>query len=401
MELGSILKGMTRNWVGPMLVALQVGITMAVMTNSVFVIKERMDVMARATGVDEANLGQLGMFAYADKFDWQGELRADLEALNSHPGVRAAGTINSLPGSGSGWSSTWLVEAGKPETAVQSAMYMVDERGLETLGVELTEGRWFRQEEIIDVDPTGFEGFFPGVILTESLAQRMFPDGALGRIVHTESGDQAPVVGIVRRMAVPWPQYLEWEDSTLLPGRLAGPALFYAVRAEPGALERVLPEVEELLAARTTGRTILKPRTHREIVAEEFSDERATVRILVVIMILLVLLTGLGIVGLASFNVRRRTRQIGTRRALGATRSDILKYFLSENAVLTGVGLIIGVVLTYALNVFLAEQFNVARVPGAWLILGMVALLALGQLAVLGPARAATRIPPAVATRTV
>jgi putative ABC transport system permease protein len=280
-------------------------------------------------------------------------------------------------------------------------MYMVDERGLETLGVELTEGRWFRQEEIIDVDPTGFEGFFPGVILTESLAQRMFPDGALGRIVHTESGDQAPVVGIVRRMAVPWPQYLEWEDSTLLPGRLAGPALFYAVRAEPGALERVLPEVEELLAARTTGRTILKPRTHREIVAEEFSDERATVRILVVIMILLVLLTGLGIVGLASFNVRRRTRQIGTRRALGATRSDILKYFLSENAVLTGVGLIIGVVLTYALNVFLAEQFNVARVPGAWLILGMVALLALGQLAVLGPARAATRIPPAVATRTV
>ena len=58
----------------------------------------------------------------------------------------------------------------------------------------------------------------------------------------------------------------------------------------------------------------------------------------VVIMILLVLLTGLGIVGLASFNVRRRTRQIGTRRALGTTRSDILKYFLSENAVLTGVG---------------------------------------------------------------
>ena len=104
---------------------------------------------------------------------------------------------------------------------------------------------------------------------------------------------------------------------------------------------------------------------------------------------------------LASFNVRRRTRQIGTRRALGATRSDILKYFLAENAMLTSIGLMIGVVLTFALNVVLAEQFNVARIPGIWLVLGIVALLALGQLAVLGPAWTATRIPPAVATRRV
>ena len=104
---------------------------------------------------------------------------------------------------------------------------------------------------------------------------------------------------------------------------------------------------------------------------------------------------------LAGFNVRRRTRQIGTRRALGATRSDILKYFPAENAMLTSIGLMIGVALTFALNVFLAEQFNVARIPGIWLVLGIVALLAFGQLAVLGPAWTATRIPPAVATRTV
>ncbi len=401
MELASILKGMSRNWVGPLLVALQVGITMAVMTNAVFVIQERLEIMARPTGVDEANLGRLGMFAYAENFDFDGAVRGDLEALNNHPGVRAAGTINSLPGTGSGWSSTWLAEAGKTETMFSIAMYMVDENGLETLGLELIEGRWFRPDEIIDVDPTGFEGFFPGVVLTESLAGKMFPEGALGKLVHTEGGEQAPVIGIVRRMAVPWPSYLDWEDSTLLPGRLAGPAIFYAVRSEPGELERILPELEELLAGRTSGRTVLKPMTHRELVGQEFSDERATVRILVIIMILLVLLTGLGIVGLASFNVRRRTRQIGTRRALGATRGDIFRYFLAENAVLTSIGLVIGVALTYALNVFLAAQFNVARIPGQWLLIGVVALLALGQLAVLGPARNATRIPPAVATRTV
>ncbi len=401
MELGSILKGMTRNWVGPLLVALQVAITMAVMVNALFVIQERREVMARPTGVDEANLGRTGIFAYADDFDWTGEIRADLEALNNHPGVHAAGTVNSLPGTGSGWSSTWLVEENKPETSVQSAMYLVDEHGLETLGLELVEGRWFREDEIIDVDPTGFEGFFSGIVLTESLANKMFPDGALGRMVYTESEDQAPVVGVVRQLAVPWPSYLEWEDSSLVPGRLSGPAIFYAVRAEPGRLEQVLPEVEELLTGRASGRTVLPPETHREMVAEEFTDERATVRILFVIMVLLVLLTGLGIVGLASFNVRRRTRQIGTRRALGATRGDILRYFLAENAVLTAMGLGIGVVLTYALNYFLADQFNVARLPGSWLLIGMLALLALGQLAVLGPARTATRIPPAVATRTV
>ncbi len=401
MELGSIIKGLGRNWVGPLLVALQVGITMAVMVNALYVIKERLDVMARPTGVDEANIARVTMFAYTEDFDWDGEVRADLEMLNALPGVRAAGTINTLPGTGSGWSSTWLVKAGQPESAVQTAMYMVDERGLDVLGLELLEGRWFTRDEIIEVDPTGFEGFFSGVILTESLARRMFPDGALGQFVHTESGDQAAVIGIVKRLAVPWPNHLEWEDSTLLPGRLAGPWLGYAVRSEPGALDGLLPDVEAQLTERTTGRTVMPPRTHREQLAEEFSDERATVRILVVIMILLVLLTGFGIVGLASFNVRRRTRQIGTRRALGATRGDILRYFLAENAVLTGFGLVIGVVLTFFLNAFLATQFGVARIPGSWLVAGMLALLILGQVAVLGPARTATRIPPAVATRTV
>ena len=170
---------------------------------------------------------------------------------------------------------------------------------------------------------------------------------------------------------------------------------------ETGPRLQLRPDLPPDLSVQPGAEQIDLPKARVLPLRYEISDERATVRILVVIMILLVLLTGLGIVGLASFNVRRRTRQIGTRRALGATRSDILKYFLSENAVLTSVGLIIGVLLTYALNVFLAEQFNVARVPGAWLILGMGALLVLGQLAVLGPARAATRIPPAVATRTV
>jgi len=109
----------------------------------------------------------------------------------------------------------------------------------------------------------------------------------------------------------------------------------------------------------------------------------------------------LGIVGLASFSVNRRTRQIGTRRALGASKVAILRYFMTENFLISMVGVLIGAALTVGLNIVMIERFSLTRITWYLVPVAMLMLLAIGQAAVFGPAKRASSVPPAVATRTV
>jgi putative ABC transport system permease protein len=110
-------------------------------------------------------------------------------------------------------------------------------------------------------------------------------------------------------------------------------------------------------------------------------------------------LTALGIAGLASFWVAQRRRTIGVRRALGATRSDILQYFQTENFLLTTIGIALGMVLAYGMNLLLMQHYELPRLPLIYLSAGAIALWSIGQLAVLGPALRAAAVPPVVATR--
>jgi putative ABC transport system permease protein len=115
----------------------------------------------------------------------------------------------------------------------------------------------------------------------------------------------------------------------------------------------------------------------------------------------LVFITALGIVGITSLAVSERTRQIGTRRALGATRGDILKHFLTENWIVTTAGLIFGVVATYALNFALVSQLTDVKMPWYLVGIGMALLWIIGVVATLPPALRAASVSPAIAPRSV
>lgn len=123
--------------------------------------------------------------------------------------------------------------------------------------------------------------------------------------------------------------------------------------------------------------------------------------LLTAVIVALLVVTALGIVGLASFWVQQRTRQIGVRRALGATRGQILRYFQTENFLLATLGIFIGMVLAYGLNQLLMGRYELPRLPLVYLPVGAVALWLLGQIAVYWPARRAASVPPALATRSV
>jgi putative ABC transport system permease protein len=165
--------------------------------------------------------------------------------------------------------------------------------------------------------------------------------------------------------------------------------------------DEIMPQVEELLAERHKGRIVRRMRSMDEIRERAYRGESSMIKILTFTIVLLIAVTSLGIVGLASFSVNRRTRQIGTRRALGASKLAILRYFMTENFIISGVGVLVGAALTIGLNILMIETFSLERIAWYLVPVAMLLMLGIGQAAVYGPARRASTVPPAVATRNV
>jgi len=86
---------------------------------------------------------------------------------------------------------------------------------------------------------------------------------------------------------------------------------------------------------------------------------------------------------------------------LGATRPNILGYFMTENLIIGCIGAISGSALAYLLNALLMNQFGLSRLAWYWVPVGALIVLLLGQIAAFGPARRASKVSPAIATRTV
>ena len=161
-----------------------------------------------------------------------------------------------------------------------------------------------------------------------------------------------------------------------------------------------MADVEKALLALRNDRVLLGKRTFSEARDSRYSGEKMMAGLLIAVTAFLLLITASGIVGMASLWVNQRRKQIGVRRALGAQKRDILRYFLVENVLITTGGIVAGLALALALNNFLVTELEIPRLPVEYLAVTMVAMWVLGLLAVFGPAWRAAAVPPAIATRT-
>lgn len=405
LEFGPILRTLMRNKIGALLIALQIAVTMTIVVNAVFIIGERSDLLARSSGVDEANSFHISSMGYANDFNHQQTIKEDLLALRNMPGVINATPINAIPNSNGGWSMSLQVESGENKDDTPTAVYMVDEMGIDALDVALIAGTNFTQSEIRFRDNDA-PGWPQNIIVTKALASAMFPDidtnDVVGKTVFINNTEPMQIIGIIDQLQAPWINWDQLENVMLSPEYLMFDNFSrYFIRTEPGMRDQLMPEVEELLATRKQGRIVEGMRTFEEVREDSYRRHTAMINILTVVMITLVIITGMGIIGLASFNVNRRKKQIGTRRALGASQLNIIRYFMLENFIITSIGVVVGAALTIGLNMTLVSMFELGRMDWFYVPVGMVCLWALGQVAVFGPAKKAAGIPPALATRTV
>lgn len=403
MDIGPIWRALMRSKSSYLLIALQIAVTMAIIVNAIAIIQERAALMARPSGTDENNIFHFGSQWFKPDEHYQSLIERDLAIIRNTPGVVDAIATNSTPLRNGGWSMSLSVEPGEGHNGTGTAIYFGDDHSVNTFGTNLIAGRNFRPDETSWNDPS-ISAWPPYGIITRAIAETMFPgpvDNVVGKTVYINDDNPVQIVGIMDRLQAPWTGWDGVERSMLVPQTRTDSFTRYVVRTEPGQRDRLMPLIEKALADADRDRIVDGFRTMDETRTRAYGDESALIRLLTFTSVLLTVITALGIVGLVSFNVSRRTRQIGTRRALGATRADILRYFLLENFLVSSLGIFAGAVLAVGLNMWMVQAFDIARISWYLVPAAMLLLWVVGQVATAGPARRASLVPPAVATRAV
>lgn len=404
LEIGPIFRALMRNKVGALLIATQIAVTMTIIVNSIFIILERAELMERTSGIDDANSFYLTNTGFGENFDAKSTALADLDAIRNTPGVVDAIQINAIPMSNGGWSMSFQTEAGEGKDDQGAAVYMVDEHGVNALDLEVIAGQNFTQSDVRYRD--GNASDWPAsVLITQAMAEALYPDHdwqhAVGKTIFINQNQPMIIKGIVDQIQAPWVGWDNLEQVVLSPEITLFSSTRYFIRAEPGQRDRLMPLIEEMLGSSNKQRIIRDMRSIEETRARSYRSDLAMIKILSTVMVILTIVTALGIIGLASFSVNRRKKQIGTRRALGASQAAIIRYFMLENFLISTIGVLFGAVLTIGLNMVLVNTFNLPSLDWYFVPAGMAVLWIVGLLAVLGPARRAANIPPALATRTV
>jgi putative ABC transport system permease protein len=405
MQIYPILSAMRRNKVGAILITVQMAITLAILCNGLFIIQQRLASSRRPSGMEETRMFAMSNQWVGQPSDLAARQQTDMAALRSLPGVVDAYTTNSYPLSDGGSTQVCNIKPDQLQSTARCAVYFADEHGIQTLGVKLIAGRNFTPGEV--VEKGGHEMTPPNaVIITRQLADKLFPGkAALGESIYVEPTQHpTPIVGIVDTLQVPWTQSGGWVstffyNSIIEPFQYGDQISQYIVRVKPGQLAPTMQAAQKKLFEVNRARVLDGVRSMSEVRVAAYRNDRGLVVILGVVCAALLAVTAFGIVGLTSYWVTQRRRQIGIRRALGATRSAITRYFQTENLLIASTGAGLGVALAIALNLWMVNSFEMARLHVSYALIGALVVLLLGQLAVLWPALRAASIPPALATR--
>ena len=408
-----IVKPLLRHRMMPLLVLLQVALACAIACNALFLLQQKLVPILTPDGV-----GQPQQLVVAWNIAPRGKpwpvstLRQTASELRAIPGVTAVSLAATWPMETMAQMTGTVVADGK--SAKASAVIYIGDHLRDTLDLKLVAGRDFSATE--DAMVYKWSGINEGgtTIITQALADHLFPDGqALGQVIRI--GDQADaarrtVVGVVAhlmRNKFGQDNRTDIDYSMLFPGTPSDwPIPIFGVRTSSvaevdGVLKAVKATVQRELGPNMIQGIDPAYETYGDMRKRMLAQPKAAVWLLSGVSVVVLLVALVGIMGMTSYWVQQRTRQIGIRRALGAKRSDILHDIQGENLLVVGTGILLGMVLAYAVNLWLMRHYELSRLPWQYLPLGAVLMLVLGQLAVLSPALRASRVPPVVATRSV
>lgn len=403
MDIRPILSTLRRHKTASALIVIEIALSCAIVCNALFLIGMRLDRMNRETGMADAEIVRINVAGIGTDENPSAAARTDLAALRAVPGVRFATMTNHVPFDNSSWNSSVSIKPDQQIPSMNVGIYLGDEQLLNAFGLKIVAGRAFLPDEYVNIDEMKPDTPVPAAIVTRAMADKLFPgENALGKLLYDTWGSKPiKIVGVVDKLIRPNDNGGPSEAyySMLLPIRAVTGR--FAIRTDPARRDEVLKASVAALEKINRSRIITDQGAFSEVIDDYYRQDKAMAWLLGAVCVALLVITALGIVGLASFWVQQRAKQIGVRRALGATRGQILRYFQVENFLLASIGIALGMLGAYGLNQLLMTHYELPRLPLYYLPVGAISLWVLGQIAVFGPARRAAAVPPAIATRSV
>lgn len=403
MDISIIFKALRRQKTAALLIAFEIALACAIICNASFIIVNRLQRGQMPSGVAEAEVMQIRSGVLADEPDKRARRLEDTAGLRSIPGVVSVSTVQQVPFGGSSWNGGVFLQPDDTHPVINVTNYFSGGDLIQTFGLTLIAGRDFTSDEYTDFNDL-VKSTTPmtlPIVISQAVAERIWPgENAVGKTLYRGANMSMRIIGVVQTLVRP----SIWDDSIAQYSMILPvtdiPGYKYVLRMAPGADRHAMEQAARVkLKELQPQRLILDLKTIAEIREEYFQGDRVMAWMMGGVIAALLLVTALGIVGLASFWVQRRSRHIGIRRALGATRGQIRRYFQLENFLIVTAGVAVGMFAAYAINAWLMAHYELPRLPAWYLPLGAISLWLLGQLSVLFPARRAMQVPPAMATR--
>ena len=329
-----------------------------------------------------------------------------LDRVASIPGIQSASIASLIPLSDSDSEIAFWPGSGlqPPQDQMSSAMFYIGTPDyLRVMGIPLREGRFFTDQDTLASAPV--------VVIDDVMAKHLFPGqdavgkqfslielgpvqivGVVGHVKHwgLDSDDTAKI-----RDEIYFP-FMQVPDK-FMPEAVAG--LTLALRTAPDPLS-VVSAVRAQVAGPTEDQPIFGVQTMEQIISDSLAERRFTLLLLIIFASTALVLAAVGIYGVMSYAVSRRTHELGVRLALGASRREILRLVVGEGMVLAAIGTVVGLTAALGLTRLMASLLYGVR-PADPATLAAVSLLLAGiaLLACYIPAWRATKVDPLVALR--
>jgi len=409
MNIKALLKALLLRKFSTSLLLLQLALTLGLVVNTILISLDTSKKINDPLMFDVDNLIAVRLLPTSGEFKKQSFYdaitRQDLKTLSQLDGVKSAAQYNQLPIQDGGWNGNFKDE-NTPKDAITDKdldyvpIFYSNEFGVENLGVEIVEGRGLTKDD--DMTQAYYAGkrdeLHPNIVITQSLAKAVYPnESAIGKL-----SNHGRIVGIAKDFMV----NPRWQ------GRAKYFAVFgnftfaqfdytqnYVLRVEPGQLNNVIKQVESSILAVQPERDVMEVYSMRDRHNNFFSQETGLASLFKILCVLMILVTLVSNFAHAHFHMSQQRKYIGIRRALGATKKDILFYVFSENWLMSLFACILGIATSIMINILLSQVITIEKPDILLYFIAVSVIFISGTLATWLPAYKTTKISPVVATR--